>query len=124
MSILCLLGSITAEVRPNDNHVAEMGRKRQGLAQGQGQSTVITAEVVVRAGGSKTFFSYQAVINIYRSSLAFFLLFALSPESARNGLRKNTGGVIAYLLVHLHLGVETQLWMRRRLWPEGKGKTP
>lgn len=27
-----------------------------------------------------------------------------------------------YLLVHLHLGVEIQLWMHKRLWPEGKEK--
>lgn len=63
-SIFWLLGSITAEVRTNDDHVVEIGRKRRGLAQDQGRSTVITAEVVVRAGGFKNFFSLHAVINI------------------------------------------------------------
>lgn len=27
-----------------------------------------------------------------------------------------------YLLVHLLSGAEIQLWMHKRLWPEGKGK--
>lgn len=55
-STFWILGSITAEVRTSDDHAAEIRRKRQSLAQGQGRSTVITAEVVVRAGWFKVFY--------------------------------------------------------------------
>lgn len=113
------LGIITAKIRTNVDHVAETGRRRRGLARFHGPSTVITVKVAVRAGGC-SLFSLKTVINF--ESTGFFSLFALSPESERKGLRKYTGGVIVYLLVHLLSGAEIQLWMHKRLWPEGKGK--
>lgn len=52
--ILCS-GGITAEVGTNGDrdHEAGTGRRRLGLAQGRGLNTVITAEVVARAGGAE-----------------------------------------------------------------------
>lgn len=120
MRIYLLLGIITAKVRTNVDHVAETRRRRQGLARCHEPSTVITVKVVVRAGGCKCLFSLKTVINVELTR--FFSLCALSPESERKGLRKYTGGVIVYLLVHLLSGAEIQLWMHKRLWPEGKGK--
>lgn len=115
-----LLGSIIAKVRTNVDHEAETGRRRRGLAQFQGPSTVTTVKVVVRAGRFKNLLSLPNVINF--ELIGFSFLFALLPESKRKGLRKYIGGVLVYLLVHLHSGAEIQRWMLKRLWPEGKGK--
>lgn len=61
--IYLLLGSIIAKVRTNVGHEAETGRRRRGLAQLQGPSTVTTVKVVVRAGRFKNVLSLQTVIN-------------------------------------------------------------
>lgn len=42
------------------------------------------------------------------------------PEIERKGVRKCAERVEAGLLIHLPSGAETQLWMHKRPWPEGK----
>lgn len=49
-------------------------------------------------------------------------LSAFSPGSERKGVRKCAERVEAGLLIHLPSGAETQLWMHKRPWPEGKAK--
>lgn len=61
-------------------------------------------------------FTVLYFINIW------FVHFSFSPGSERKGVRKCAKGVEAGLLIHLPSGAETQLWMHKRPWPEGKAK--
>lgn len=51
-------------------------------------------------------------------SIDFFVV--VTPGSERKGVRKYAERVEAGLLIHLPSGAETQQWMHKRPWPEGK----
>lgn len=122
---LLLSDDITAEVGTNGDHAhaAGKGRRRLSLARVQGPNTVITAEVAVRAGGfnrndGTCMFAIANAINI--RFIEFCSLF--SPGNERKRMRKSAERVEAGPLIHLLSEAETQLWMHKRPWPEGKAK--
>lgn len=51
-------------------------------------------------------------------NICWFTL-AIPSGTERREVKKLTERVEAGLLVHLSSAVETQLWMRKRHWPEG-----
>lgn len=138
--ILLLSDGLTAKVRTSGDHAAGTGRRKLGLARVQGPNTGIIAEVAVRAGERSSNLNYHhilfelsifellscmytilLVINSMLIDFNFCNFFWVVPSgSERKGVRKCAERVEAGLLIHLPSGAETQLWMHKRPWPEGK----
>lgn len=124
-----LSGAITAKAGTNGDrvHVVGTGGRSRGLVQVRGPNTIITVEVAVKAGWFKKN-TKIATICIYDLSAHLLhikfvqcnLLICFLTESERKRLRECAERVGAGLPVHLPSGAETQQWMRKRPWPEGK----
>lgn len=127
--MILLLGTTTAKAGTNGDrvHVAGTGGRNRGLVQVRGPNTIITVEVAVRAGRFKNK-KITATICIYEWSAHLLhvdfvccnYLICLLTGSGRKRLKKCAERVGAELPVHLPSGAETQQWMRKRPWPEGK----